>query len=377
MRIKNASVLGGDFTFQPMEVEIAGERIAEVGPHSLARSGEDALDGEGCLLIPGFIDIHTHGAMGYDGCDGDWDGYEKMADFYARCGVTSHLFTTMTLAKDQLCEILRGLSGFIDSGRGASYSHGIYLEGPFINCCRKGAQAGEHIIPPSMAAFTEFQEAADGKIRVAVVAPEVEGAREFIQEASKTCAVSIAHTDADYQTAVEAMENGTTDVTHLFNAMPPFHHRNPGVIGAAFDTPSTFMEIICDGIHLHPSIIRSVFKVAADRVVLISDSMQAAGMPDGKYALGGQDVFVSGNKATLADGTIAGSVSNVHACVKNCVKFGVPLEQAVRAGSYNPAKLLGVDQETGSIEAGKLADMVLCTPDLEIRHVFVKGKQVL
>ncbi|MEG0615325.1 MAG: N-acetylglucosamine-6-phosphate deacetylase, partial [Oscillospiraceae bacterium] len=310
MLIKNAKVLTDDFKFSDVDVRIENGKIAEIGKNI---SGEDVIDANGQYLVPGFIDVHTHGCVGFDGCDGDIDGYEKMSEFYASKGVTSFLLTTMTLAKSQLCDILSKISKFIDSEQGLSYSHGVYLEGPFINPVKKGAQAGEFIIKPDFKDFEEMNTAANGKIKVVVVAPEVEGI-DFIKQASKVCSVSIAHTSASYETAIEAINSGVTDITHLFNAMPPFHHREPGVIGAAFDS-NVFMEMICDGIHLHPSIIRTTFKVDSDRVVLISDSMRAAGMPDGDYSLGGQAVMVHDNKALLADGTLAGSVSNINDCV--------------------------------------------------------------
>lgn len=375
MIIKNAKVFTDDCKFTEVDVKIENGKIAEIGKNL---TGGEETDANGKYLIPGFIDIHSHGAVGFDGCDADLDGYEKMTEFYASKGVTSFLFTTMTLSREELMNIMKSIRTFMESGKGASYAHGIYLEGPFINIEKKGAQAGQYVVPPTMEMFSALNEASGNNIRVCVVAPEVEGGLDFVKEVTKTCVVSIGHTCSDYDTAIKSIANGSTDVTHFFNAMPPFHHRNPGVIGAAYDT-DTHMEMICDGIHLHPANIRTTFKAAGDdRPILISDSMRAAGMPDGPSSLGGQEVFVKDGKATLADGTIAGSVANVHLCFTNCVKkFGIPMESALKAATINPAKLIGVDNITGSITVGKNADLVLLEQDsLDITGVYVKGNKV-
>lgn len=373
MVIKNASVLTENFVLEDVDVRIGGEIITEIGNNL---TDEELVDGVGKYLIPGFIDIHSHGAMGHDGCDANPVGYEKMADFYASKGVTSFLFTTMTLDQLELCKIVSEIATFMDSFKGKSYAHGIYLEGPFINPVKKGAQAGEHIIAPNYAMLSKFMDACNDRIKVVVVAPEMENGLEFIEKASKKCAVSIAHTASNYETTVAAINSGATNVTHLFNAMPPFLHRDPGVVGAAIDNENVFMEMICDGLHLHPCIIRTMMKVAKERIIFISDSMCAAGMKNGEYSLGGQAVTVKDGKAVLVDGTLAGSVSNVHSCVKNAVSFGVKFEDAVRAGSYNPAKMIGVDDITGRIKTGLYADVVLLNKqDLSIDKVFVKGVQ--
>lgn len=373
MLIRNTTAFTSGCFFQNTDVLVIGHTIAAIG-ENLPEHAEGTVDGTGKFLLPGLIDVHSHGCVGYDACDGDVGGYGKMADFYASKGVTSHLFTTMTLEEKHLCELLEKITDFINTPHSGAYAHGIYLEGPYINPCKKGAQAEKYIIPPSMESFRKLQRAAKNQIRVAVTAPEMPGSMEFIREASRECAVSIAHTTANYDTAAQAFQNGATDVTHLFNAMPPLHHRDPGVIGAALDCSAAFMEMICDGIHLHPSIVRNIFKAAGDRVVLISDSMQATAMPAGQYTLGGQEVLVQENgKATLQDGTIAGSTANLWDCMTNCIHFGVPVEQAIRAATINPAKLAGVDHATGSITVGKMADMVLCDQNFQVEQVFVKG----
>jgi len=222
--------------------------------------------------------------------------------------------------------------------------------------------------------FDRLNSVSGGTIRLVDIAPELPRAMEFIRHASTIATVSIAHTTADYTTAMEAFRSGATHVTHLFNAMPPFSHRDPGVVGAASDAGAD-VELICDGIHLHPCVIRSVFKwFGDDKVILISDAMMACGLPDGTYELGGQAVDVSAGKATLHDGTIAGSATDLYTCMKRAVEFGIPLESAVRAAAYNPARSAGLDQQIGSIASGKRGDLLLLDTNLSIVQVICGGQ---
>ena len=223
--------------------------------------------------------------------------------------------------------------------------------------------------------FRRLQKKAEGLIRFCDIAPETDGAMDFIRELKDEVRISLAHTTADYDTAREAFIHGARHVTHLFNAMPPFSHRAPGVIGAAAENPDVIAELICDGIHIHPSAVRAAFRLFGDeRICLISDSMMATGLSDGEYTLGGQAVTVRGNLATLADGTIAGSVTNLMDCLRTAVqKMGIPLEDAVRCASLNPAKAIGVDALYGSIEAGKKGDVVLLRKDLSLAGVIKDG----
>ena len=200
---------------------------------------------------------------------------------------------------------------------------------------------------------------------------------EFIEAVEGEVTVSLAHTTADYDTAMEAYRRGAREATHLFNAMPPFTHRAPGVVGAAFDSPQVKVELICDGIHIHQSVVRAVFRLfGPERVVLISDTMRAAGMPDGDYTLGGQDVKVKGKFATLADGTIAGSVTDLMSCMRTAVGFGIPLADAVRAAAVNPAQVLGIYGRYGSLEPGKMANIVVLDSGLNVRDVFFRGERL-
>jgi len=373
MVIQNASVLGHTFRFQKADVKIDNGIISEIGQ---GLSALEIFDGSGLLLLPGLIDIHTHGCVNYDTCDADPGGYRKMARFYASRGVTSFLFTTMTLHEDRLREILACVSGYMEEQAEGAYAHGIYLEGPFFSSERKGAQDATYLLEPDADTFRRFQRAAGGNIKIAAVAPELPGSTAFIEELHKECAITLAHTAADYNTAKLALEQGARSVTHLFNGMNVFHHREPGVVGAALDK-AEFVELICDGIHSHPSAARMVFRaLGEDRLILISDSMRAAGMPDGDYTLGGQPVTVKGNRALLqGTDTIAGSATNLLDCVKCADSFGVPLETAVRAATINPARLIGVDRQTGSIAVGKSADLLAVDRNLNVKGVWIKGKR--
>ncbi|MFI3163108.1 MAG: N-acetylglucosamine-6-phosphate deacetylase [Bacillota bacterium] len=367
MKISNVKFLDENFDWKYGSVEF-DSHITKV-----------EVDGEksdnAYTLVPGFIDIHTHGCAGFDTCDNNLEGYEKMSESYAKNGVTSWLFTTMTTPKHEILETLACIKQYIESGKGMAYPQGVYLEGPFISEEKKGAQSAVNILLPSAELFNEFNKASGGKIKVAACAPEKDGAIEFALEASKIGRASVAHTNAKYEETIKGFENGFTGATHLYNAMPAYSHRDPGVIGAVLDT-DVYAEIICDGIHVHPCVVRNTFKVKGeDRMILISDSTQAAGMPDGEYVLGGQPVFLKDGVVKLASGTIAGSATKVISCVKNCISWGIEDRIAFKSASINPATYIGVSGETGSIEVGKFADLVLLDKDLNIVKTFVKGTE--
>ncbi|MEN6470022.1 MAG: N-acetylglucosamine-6-phosphate deacetylase [Clostridiaceae bacterium] len=369
MLIKNARVfLNGRFVHADVRFS---DRIEEIG--DLAGEG---LNAEGLYLLPGLVDVHTHGAMGADTCDAVENGLKNMAKFYASRGVTSFCATSMTYDEETLLDVMRTAGSFLGGGDMAKCV-GINMEGPFISPKRKGAQDAKNIFPPDFAMFERLNAAANGRIRLVDVAPETEGATAFIKKASEVCAVSLAHTAADYDTALQAFFSGASHVTHLFNAMEPFLHRSPGVVGAAFDA-GAYVELICDGIHLHPAMIRASFALfGAQRVCLVSDSMRSAGLPDGEYELGGQPVVVKAGKATLPDGTIAGSSTNVLTALQNCVAFGIPKEQALTAATLTPARAIGLAREIGSIERGKLADILLTDEAFNLNKVFIEGRELV
>lgn len=378
MIIKNGQVFNSNGRFIPADVELAGDRIVKVAPAGTLH-GDEELDAAGKYVTPGFVDIHIHGAAGSDFCDG-MDGSDKyvraMQKYLGSQGVTSFLGTTMAFSEeilDRIFDTARPIFG--QEGYGAVL-RGVNMEGPFFNKAKKGAQAEEYIIDPDWEMFQRLWERSGHNIRLVDVAPELPGALEFAQKASKLCTVSVAHTCATYEEATAAFANGFTHTTHLFNAMPAFTHRAPGVVGAASDF-AEHIEMICDGIHLNPSVVRAVFNMfGPDRVCIISDAMQACGMPNGEYSLGGQKVFMTDGLATLADGTIAGSATCQAEGFRRAVKFGVPLESALKAATINPAKAAGLDDEVGSIAVGKRADVLVLGADLHPEHIFIGGKEL-
>lgn len=339
-------------------------------------AGEEAVvDAKGMYLIPGLVDIHFHGCKGADMCDGTKEALDVITSYEASVGVTSVCPATMTIPKDELLEVMKNAGSYEYSG--GSHLVGINMEGPFISPAKKGAQAAENIMHCDYEYFSQLQKAANGLIKLVDIAPEEPGAMEFIDRAKGEVVISLAHTASGYDTAREAIERGASHATHLYNAMPPLNHREPGVIGAVRDSEKCHPELICDGVHIHPSVIRATFAMfGADRMILISDSMRAAGMPDGSYTLGGLDVNVVGNRATLAsDGAIAGSVTNLMDCMKTAVKtMNIPLETAVACATINPAKSLGIDAEYGSIRAGKKAHIVLMDQELNVQQVIKDGE---
>ena len=379
MEIKNVLVFTEQHEFVRGSISFEDGIIREVsltGVDTVDAAAGDALAGEDDLYaIPGLVDIHFHGCMGADLCDAEPDTIKTLAEYQAGQGVTTICPATMTMSLPELHKIMANIGSYTGEGVQGAHFAGINMEGPFISPANKGAQAAENIIPCDAALFRELNMESGGRIRLVDIAPEEPGAIEFIEAVRDEVSVSLAHTVADYDAAMAAFQAGANHVTHLFNAMLPFHHRKPGVQGAAADA-GAYVELICDGVHIHPAMVRAVFKLfGSDRVCLISDSMRAAGLADGDYTLGGQAVKVKGSLATLADGTIAGSVTNLMLCLKNAVhNMQIPLEAAVRSASETPARSIGIFDRCGSLAAGKQADIVLLDKELNVRQVFVGGE---
>ena len=338
---------------------------------------EAGVDLEGRYVIPGLIDVHNHGNSGADFSDGDYEGLVKMARYLAKAGVTSFAPASMTLPYEVLEKAFATAVRIREEQpHGCARLMGIQMEGPFFSEKKKGAQNGAYLKTPDFDAFKKLYDGCGGLIRIADVAPELPGAVEFTKEARKLCTVSIAHTDANYEEASAVLEAGATHLTHLYNAMPPIHHRKPGVIGAGSERENVIAELICDGEHVHGSSVRMAYKLFPGRICLVSDALRCCGMPNGKYELGGQEVFLEGNVAKLADGTIAGSVTNLYDCMRKAVEFGIPREQAILSATIIPARQLGREAEIGSIEQGKLADFVVCGEDLAKKAVYLGGSLV-
>ena len=340
-------------------------------------AGEETVDLRGSFVIPGLIDIHTHGCAGADFSDGDLEGLRRMGDYYARHGITSFAPTSMTLPYEQQAKAFDTAVSYRASRESnAARLPGIHMEGPFFSEKKRGAQNSAYLKLPDYAAFCRLNAGCGGLIRIVDVAAELEGAAAFAEKASKDCTVSIAHTDADYETACAVFDAGARHLTHLFNAMPPIHHRSPGVIGAASEREQVIAELICDGLHVHPAAVRMAFRLFPGRICLVSDSLRCCGMPDGRYTLGGQEVFLEGRIARLADGTIAGSATNLYDCMLSAVAFGIPREEAVAAATILPAREIGAEGEVGSLEAGKRADFVVCDAALRRQAVYINGLRV-
>ena len=371
MQIKNGFVFCEDFVLREGDVYTQLDRISE------PQSQQEVLDATGCIVAPGFIDIHIHGANGTDFCDSTHEAHANIARYLASVGVTSYLGTTMAMQKPALLNMVQVAGSFMDNPvEDGAVMRGINLEGPFASLEKKGAMDPNNLIDPDYDLFVELNEACSGRIRLNDVAPEKPGALEFIARTSEICVVSLHHSSADYELAKKAFLLGASHVTHLYNAMSSFSHRAPGLIGAAADYASS-VELICDGHHVHPAAIRVAFSIfGEDRVCLISDAMMACGMSDGVYVLGGQRVTVKDGLATLDSGTIAGSATPLTESFRRAVvEYGIPLESALRAATANPARVLGMEEEIGSVAVGKRADLTLLDAEtLEVRHVVLGGK---
>lgn len=317
------------------------------------------IDANGNKVIPGLIDLHTHGCMGIDTMDAN---FEEMCRFHAENGTTSFLPTTTTYGYDALQKVCAAKTDFA----GAQIL-GIHFEGPYVSKKYKGAQNEKFIKKPSVSEFRQFKN-----VKIITLAPEIEGAMEFIREVSPDCIIALGHTDCDYKTALEAIENGANCLTHTFNAMPGLHHRNPGPIGAAVEK-HIYAELICDGIHVSKPVMLAAYKMfGPDRMIIISDCIRPTGLPEGEYESGGLKVIYKKSVVTLPDGTIAGSTSTMWQCVKKATEFGIPFEDAVRMASRTPAELLGIKK--GQIKQGFDADLLILDENDAIKSVIIAGE---
>ena len=376
MFYKNARIFCSDFQFRNGAFEVTDDgKFGAILPESVP---EDAIDLQGATVIPGLCDVHNHGNSGEDFSDGNYEGLIKIAKYLASEGVTSFAPASMTLPYDVLEKAFAAGRKLADAQpEGCSRLMGIQMEGPYFSAKKKGAQNGAYLKTPDYEGFQKLYDGCGGLVRIVDLAPELADSKEFVEKASKLCTVSVAHTDSDYDHAKMAFDAGATHLTHLYNGMPSIHHRNPGVIPAAVENPNVRAEIICDGLHIHPASVRLAFSMfGAERMIIISDALRCCGMPDGEYELGGQQVFLSGGIAKLADGTIAGSATNLFECMRRAMSFGIAEEDAVRAASYNPACSLGAQDKIGSIATGKLADFVVCNSDYSKKTVYIGGKKI-
>lgn len=375
MIFKNAKIFTGK-GWQHGSFEVTGEGM--FGSIFTGAVPENAVDLQGAKVIPGLIDVHIHGAMGADFSDGNPDGLRKMAQYLLKEGITSFAPASMTLPYEVLEKAFYVGKALADENPAdCARIMGAHMEGPYFSEKKKGAQNGAYLKAPDLEGFKELYKACDGFIKIVDVAPELPGAVEFVAGAKQLCTVSIAHTDSDYDHAKAAVDAGVTHLTHLYNAMPGIHHRNPGVIPAAAENPDVQAELICDGIHVHPSSVRLAFQIfGADRMVLISDALRCCGMPDGEYELGGQAVYLHGGVGRLTDGTIAGAVTNLYEGMRRAMQFGIDETDAIRAATVNPAKAISAEDRIGSIQTGKYADFIACSDDYTQKRVFKGGIEI-
>lgn len=371
--------LTGGKVYDPQRGFVSQELAIQNGVISQETDG-NTVDVTGCYLIPGLIDLHFHGCVGEDFSDATPEGLQKIADYQLSRGITGICPAGMTLGEDTLTDICKNAAHHKKTAQSGAELIGVNLEGPFLCMAKKGAQNGDFLHLPDGDMLHRLQTAAEGSVKLVTLACEQPGSIEFIEAAKKDgVRVSLGHTTADYDTAMAAYAAGAKQATHLFNAMPTFTHREPGVVGAALDSEDVTVELISDGIHIHPAMVRAVFRMfGAGRVILISDSLRACGLGDGEYPFGGQMIEVHGPRATLLGkpDTLAGSVSDLMRCLTTAVSFGIPLADAVKAASTNPAKALGVYHRLGSLDKGKEANLAVLTPDLSLKAVLFHGKLV-
>ncbi len=358
--------------FEKVDVRVENGKIVEIGAGLAAKEGEEIISLGDNLLIPGMIDLHTHGCMGSDFSTADRDEIDKMCRFYFSRGITSVAATTMTMGYEDYKKAAATIGDYMETAKNHNLI-GINMEGPFISKEKKGAHDPQYIIDASQEKLDELNALAKGHFLIIDVAPERPGAIAFIEKNSRDFIFSVAHTPANYETAMEAFKAGATEVTHLFNAMNGLGHREPGVVGAAFEA-GVNVEMICDGIHIHPTVMKMVYKMMGEHLMVISDSMSAAGLQDGSYILGGLDVTVKEGKATLEDGTIAGSTTDMLREMGVWMDLcGLSMEEILPCMTSHQAKAVHMEDKIGSIEVGKAADLVVMSPGREIVSVYKNG----
>jgi N-acetylglucosamine-6-phosphate deacetylase len=379
MWIKNAQVLVDDFTFQDKDVLVKGNTISEIVDRENVSSSNmqddsQVIDLTGLKLIPGLIDVHIHGCGGAGASRGGEEALEIMSSYLATRGVTSFLATSMAGPVEMVFELLQKVRIQANSVSGSRIA-GVHLEGPFLNERFKGAHDPEYILKPDKGLFNEWVAAGAGMVRMITIAPELPDADKVMELAiENNICVSGGHTASDYDEMCRAIDLGVTHATHLFNAMPQLDRRKPGAAAALLQKDTVACEIIGDFLHVHPVMVELAWRMKKGRLLLISDSMEAAGMPDGEYDFYGIKKIVENGLCYTEKGVISGGTSTMIDCVKNLVSLGVSLEEAVRAATIIPAQEAGIGSTTGSIAKGKFADLVAVDDNLNPCYCWVGGK---
>lgn len=377
MLIKNVKIIFPN-SITPGSIIIQNNKIYKIFLNHTPKYDGDILDGENLYLSPGFIDIHIHGAYGCDTMDATCESLKKISQTILKHGVTSFLPTTMTCSKEDIRNAIKNVYLVMKEKSTVNNILGVHLEGPFINGNKIGAQNPNYLLEPSIGNFKDIAEDYEEIIKIVTLAPEIEGAQNLIQYLhKKNIVVSIGHTDAKYEEAMEGIKNGISHATHLFNAMTPFNHRDPGAVGAILNSNIT-AECILDGIHIHYASLDIALKIkSSDKIILITDAMNACCMKDGKYSLGGQEVIVKDSIARLNNGVLAGSVLTLDKAVRNVKNnLNIPLYEIIKLLTINPSKVCGTNSTKGIIKENYDADLILFDEDINIKHVFVNGKKI-
>lgn len=363
--------------FKKNQILIADDTIEAVGNSISIPEGTEVIDCTGKRIIPGLIDIHTHGCAGYDFSTASTEDMHEMFRWYGKKGITTVLPTTTTDSAENMHAAMLNLhqvhrQQHIEKPL-ESHMAGVHMEGPFFGTEKKGAQNEKYLLPIDENLFRELFLACGGFIRIVDIDPMLPGAFDFINRHRRDFVISLAHTTCDYETAKKASQAGITHITHLFNAMNSLHHREPGLIGALYDF-GFYADIICDGIHIHPAVLRMMFSAVPEKLVLISDSISAAGLSDGKYKLGGSDIFVKDGCATLRDGTLAGSTTNIYDSMINLIHYGIPASVAITSATESAALSAGIAKRYGFIKKGRTADLVILDMDYHLEKVWISGQ---
>ncbi len=379
--IENGVVITPSKTIEQGVVVFEDGKITAVGQKNRVKAPRSAkvIDASGKIVAPGFIDIHVHGGKGRDIMDASYEAVKEIAKFLVSHGTTSFVPTTISAPRSDLLRAVRAVKTAMEKGTDGAEVLGAHLEGPYINLEKRGAHDANYVRLPSLDEFEEIWAASNRAIKIVTLAPELEGSKMLIQKLRELGIVaSIGHSNATYTQAVDAIKHGVRHATHMFNRMSGFDPREPGVVGAVLVHDELTAELICDGVHVHPAAMNLLTRVkGSEKVVLVTDAIRAAGMPDGEYTLGKQPIIVKDGISRLESGDLAGSTLTMDKAVRNFIRLvGTPLQTAVKMSTINPAVVVNVDGNKGSLEPGKDADIVIIDDEINVHLTIVKGKIV-